>query len=388
MRLVVVSHKLCWRVPESPSGFATDGGFPLQMQAISELFDETKIAVPCAEAKDAGDLTALNGKNLRVVALSDLKGAGWRRKLNVPVWLVGNGWTVWREVRRADAVHAPVPGDVGTFGMIFALILRKPLFVRHCGNWLVPRTAAEHFWKWMMERFAGGRNVMLATGGTNEPPSRSNPNVKWIFSTSLRSRELAEAAPRRLPADGGFKMLIACRQEKGKGGAIVLESLPLVLKKFPRTTLDVVGGGSFLEELKELAKRLRVADKVTFHGKVPQRRVVALMRRAHVFCFPTEASEGFPKVVLEALAGGLPVITTKVSVLPQLVGENCGVLLNEATAENLAAAVEKICGDARIYRRMSESAIAAARQFSLENWRDFIGETLRQSWQVASLSSV
>ena len=388
MKLVVVSHKVCWNSPDAPEFYRTDGGFPLQIKAISELFDETRVVVPCESFPDDKGLSTLDGSNLLVSPLSVPKGTGLQRKMNIPIWLLKNGRRIWLEIRRADAVHAAIPGDVGTIGMLFALILRKPLFVRHCGNWLIPRTAAEHFWKWMMERFAGGRNVMLATGGTHNPPSAKNPHVTWIFSTSLRREQLAAGTSLSLPGDGELKLLIACRQEEGKGTDIIIKSLPLILEKFPRATLEVLGSGSFMKDLEALVERLNLRNKVFFRGKVEQLKVIETMKRAHVFCFPTQASEGFPKVVLEALACGLPVITTKVSVLPQLIGENCGVLLEEPTAENLAAAVEIVCRDAENYNRMSAAAVAKAQLYSLEDWRDSIGETLRQSWNVASLSSL
>ena len=387
MKLAVVSHKVCWPAAGSPSGYATDGGFPLQIQAISELFDETIVVVPCHDTENAGGVSHLNGRNLKVSPLPVPGGTGFVRKLFFPFWLLRSGWKIFRQVWSADAVHAPIPGDVGTIGMLFALILRKPLFVRHCGNWLMPRTAAEHFWKWSMETFAGGRNVMLATGGASNAPSAKNPHIKWIFSTSLREQDLAVAVPRELPADGGLRLIIACRQEEGKGTETVIKSLPSILQKFPDATLDVVGDGSFMIELKELVERLELQEKVSFYGKVEQKQVVALMRQAHVFCFPTRASEGFPKVVLEALASGLPTITTKVSVLPKLIREGGGVLLDEPTASALADAVIRICSDPQLYKEMSASAVANAQQYSLESWRDFIGETLRESWRVSRLSS-
>ncbi len=387
MKLAVISHKVCWQATDSPSGFATDGGFPLQIKAISELFDETKVVVPCEKAETPTGISPLAGKNLQVSPLSVPNGTGLVRKLDIPFWLLRNGWKIWREVRLSDAVHAPIPGDVGTIGMLFALILRKPLFVRHCGNWMVQRTAAEAFWKWSMERFAGGRNVMMATGGADDAPSLRNANIKWIFSTSLSQSEIRNAAARAFPEGGKLKLITACRLEKRKGVETVIESLPLILQKFPHATLDIVGGGALLNELKALAKTLNLEDKITFHGKVEHSEVIRLMKKAHVFCFPTSASEGFPKVVLEALACGLPVLTTKVSVLPKLIGTGCGVLLAEATRENVAGAIEKICLSPDEYQQMSVRAVAAAQQYSLENWRDFIGENLRSAWQVSSLSS-
>lgn len=387
MRIAVVSHKLCWEEPSSASGFATDGGFPVQMAAISELFDETRVVAPCETGGRSEGITALKGNDLRIVPLSVPKGRGIWRKLDLIRWLLRNGRKIWSEVAAADAVHTPIPGDVGTIGMVFAVIQRKPLFVRHCGNWMVQRTLAERAWKWSMERFAGGRNVMFATGGQPEPPSRRNPNLRWIFSTSLRLEEIDGNAARVLPEDGKIRLVIACRQEPRKGTSIVIESLPGILENFPDAFLDVAGDGSLLDELKRQAVASGCSDRIKFHGKVGQSEVIDLLKKAHVFCYPTSASEGFPKVVLEALSCGLPVVTSRVSVLPQLITPDRGVALEEPNASDVAEAVSEICRDPMRYREMSLRAIEIAKEYSLEKWRDEIGTALRQAWHVSHLSS-
>lgn len=387
MRLAVISHKLCWRSVDSSTGYATDGGFPLQMAAISELFSETVLVLPCETAAASNGASPLRGRNLRVTPLSAPKGKGLRRKFDMLRWVTRNGPTIWQAVKNADAVHTPIPGDIGTIGMVFALILRKPLFVRHCGNWLAPRTTAERLWKWSMERFAGGRNVMLATGGSTEPPSHLNENVRWIFSTSLRSEQIANSVLREPPRRGELRLVIACRLEERKGTDVVIDALPLIAETYPGVTLDVIGGGSLLESLKERADRLALRNRVVFHGKVAQSEVLEILNTAHLFCYPTSASEGFPKVVLEALASGLPVITTRVSVLPRLIASGCGKLLNEGTPAALAEAVTEISSDPDAYGQMSINAIATARQYTLEKWRDSIGEVLCESWNVRSLGS-
>ena len=387
MNLVVVSHKICWPDETSVSGFATDGGFPLQMEAISELFEQTTIVVPSRRDSAPDGLSPLKGKGLGVIPLSVPLGTGLRRKLHMVVWLLHNGTLIWREIRKADAVHTPIPGDVGTIGMMAALLQRKPLLVRHCGNWLVQKTTAERIWKWSMEYFAGGRNVMFATGGAAEPPSSRNPNIKWIFSTSLRANQLGQAPPRRLPSNGKLKLVTACRQEPGKGTDKVIESLPGILSVFPEAELSIIGSGSLVDGLKRRVEHLGLHKHVTFHGRIRQQRVVELLNDAHVFCYPTSASEGFPKVVLEALAGGLPVITTRVSVLPQLLESGAGILLKKADAKELSDAVIRLFADGPAYSVMSATAIETSRQFSLERWRDVIGESLRKAWNVNSLSS-
>jgi glycosyltransferase involved in cell wall biosynthesis len=381
MKLLIVSHKPCWASPTSPTAYATDGGFPFHVETLSELFDETTLVVPCFTPKSTAGEISLKGHNLSIVPLPIPAGTGFRRKINMLSWLARNLHILIREVRRADAVHTPIPSDIGTIGMLLTVLMQRPLFVRHCGNWLVQRTTAERFWKWFMERFAGGRNVMLATGGGPEPPSERNPDIKWIFSTSLSQDELSacrSGTERR--STQSLKLIIACRQEQEKGTGVVIESLPYLIEDFPTVTLDVVGDGSSLEKFKTLAESLAVRDRVTFHGKVDHQTVLTLLRRADLFCYPTRASEGFPKVVLEAMATGLPVITTRVSVLQSLVGYGCGVLINEATPRTVAEAVRACLRDQEKYRTMSASALRTASGYSLERWRETIGDLLRKSW--------
>jgi len=381
LRLVVFSHKLCWTSEQGASGYATDGGFAFQMAALSELFESTTLVVPCgATASRAGEIP-ISGHNITIAPLSDPAGSGLKRKLRIPYWVVRNGRTLISELSRADAVHAPIPGDIGTIGMILALVLRKPLFVRHCGNWFVRNTVAEHFWKWFMERVAGRRIVCLATGGAPRPPSMRNSAIRWIFSTSLREEELVACRDRdpSTPA-GGLNLIIACRQEREKGTGVVIQALPAIASAFPDVRLDVVGDGRAILGWKRMADQLGVSGRVTFHGKVDHSTVIALLKRAHLFCYPTTSSEGFPKVVLEALACGLPVVTTRVSVLPQLIGGGCGILVDRATPEAIASAVLEILRVKGRYSAMSSRAIETAHQYSLERWRDTIGDLLTAAW--------
>lgn len=350
------------------------------MRALSELFDETVIVAPVSGAANRPGERALTGQRLSVVPLTLPGGADWQRKVRLPFWLLQNGPRLVTEIVKADAVHTPIPGDLGTLGMLLAWVLGKPLFVRHCGNWAVQRTLAERFWHWFMERTAGGRNLMLATGASDEPPSTRNSALRWIFSTSLTAREMrAWQTPRTFPSNRAPRLITVCRQERGKGVEIVLPSLPQLQQHFPGLTYDVVGAGSALTEFQAMAQTLGLTHCVTFHGQLDQNSVLRLLQKADLFCFPTR-SEGFPKVVLEALACGLPVITTRVSALPKLIGSGGGVLLDEASPAALVTAVRDCLADPDRYEPMAAQAQAQAQQYTLENWRDEIGELLAAAW--------
>jgi glycosyltransferase involved in cell wall biosynthesis len=161
---------------------------------------------------------------------------------------------------------------------------------------------------------------------------------------------------------------------------VVIEAFPLILKSFPDATLEIIGDGLLHQTLRAKVDRLGLRTQVRFHGRVSQSRVAQLLSESDIFCYPTSASEGFPKVVLEAMSAGLPVVTTKVSVLPELMKSGCGVLLDDRTAEALANAVVLICSDEARYTSMSRLAIESSKPYTLEAWKRSIGEILSTAW--------
>jgi glycosyltransferase involved in cell wall biosynthesis len=222
---------------------------------------------------------------------------------------------------------------------------------------------------------------MLATGGAPDPPSRKNPNVRWIFSTSLTRAELeVYSRPRSLSPDGNVRLIITARQEMAKGAGLVIRSLPRLATRFPGIRFEIIGEGSAVPEFRRITESLGLTDRVHFAGKLNHEQVMARLKEASLFVFPTSSSDGFPKAVLEALASGLPVVATRVSVLPTLLGEGSGVLIDEPTPEAVAQGVEKALADPSAYEAMSRKAIATARQYSLEAWRDEIGRQLTAAW--------
>lgn len=380
MNLVIVSHKPCWLSTLSPTCHVTDGGFPFQVQALSELFDHTTVMLPVHRSPAPRGVNPLHGHNLCVEALLPVQGVSWKRRLSLVVSAPRILVSVWRAIACADAVHAPVPGDIGTLAIIVALLQRKRLFVRYCGIWGLARRLPHRFLFWLLDHIAGGRNVVLATGGGIEPPSRSNSTIRWIFASTMRISEMA-ALKRRVSWKRGLplRLITVARQEPGKHTDQLLRALALVRQHYPQTTLDVVGNGSCLPALKQLAAELELEDAVAFHGQVDHDTVIKLLREAHLFCFPTD-SEGFPKAVQEALACGLPVVATPVSVLAQLIGSHNGALIQDIQAPTIAQAVLSITTDESRFTTLVENAYGTAQEYSLEAWRDRIGEMLSEAW--------
>lgn len=380
MKLLFVSHKESWPDPNSPSGYSTNGGFPFQMQAISQLFDETRLLITQPGPPKPANLILLQGHNLSVRTLPS-PGSGRWHKLKLIPWALKNLFIIWREMAQADAVHAAVPGDVGSIGMVVALLQRKRLFVRHCGTFGEPVTISDHILLWMLERIASEKRVVFATGGSDTPPSNKNPNIKWIFSTTLTQAEL-EQTPKAdaWSPDKPLRLIVVCRLAEGKNVQAILRALPAICETIPNIHLGILGDGEYRSTLENLTTELQLINSVTFHGNVNHESVLQSLSNSHIFVFSTRVKEGFPKAVLEALACGLPVIATRVSVIPQLLKNGSGILLDDTSAPAVANAILDLLAVPEKLAQMGALAREAAQGYTLEAWGETIGQRLRAAW--------
>ncbi|MCA9991747.1 MAG: glycosyltransferase family 4 protein, partial [Anaerolineales bacterium] len=252
-------------------------------------------------------------------------------------------------------------------------------FVRYCTVWGRKYSLTARFLLWLLERVAGGRNVVMATGGAASPPSARNPNITWIFSTSLTAAAW-QALPQAVPWQRGstVRLISVGRVEPVKNLAALLQALPAVRQVYPHLHLDVVGEGTALPGLRQQAAALGLDEVITFHGNLGHQAVLGLLGTAHIYLMPSLV-EGFPKALLEAMACGLPAVATAVSVIPRLVGTS-GVLLPEPTPAAIAAAVTSLLADDARLAAMGRAGRAASQQYTLEGWQQVIGERLAEVW--------
>ncbi len=386
MNLLIISHKETWAAPASPTGFASTGGFPYQVQALSTLFTATRVITALRQSPPPAGLTPLTGHNLTVTPLPEPTGSDLRRKLALLTWFPRHFRTLWRAVRAADAVHTPVPGDLGTIGLLIALAQRKPLFVRHCGTWGDRSTLANRFLAWLLPRIAGGRNVVLATGGDAAPPEPANPAIDWIFSTTLTAEEW-EQLPQSRPWTPGqlLRLVTVGRLSPAKNTAAAIQALPILRSAGLPVHLDIVGSGEARPALEHLAASLGLSALVTFHGNVPHARVLEILSAAHLFVFPTRVKEGFPKALIEALSCGLPAIATRVSVIPRLL-QDCGLTLDDPTPDALAAAIQSLTADPARLPALAHAARLASQGYTLEAWAAAIAAKLTAAWGKEAIS--
>ncbi|AVH21662.1 glycosyltransferase family 4 protein [Nocardia cyriacigeorgica] len=136
--------------------------------------------------------------------------------------------------------------------------------------------------------------------------------------------------------------------------------------RIPGVQLDVIGDGWWADNLKSVAAQLGIADAVTFHGHVDERRKHELLARCWVHVMPSR-KEGWGLAVIEAAQHGVPTVGYRSSrgLTDSIVDGVTGVLVDDV--DQLAESVAGLLTDAAARTIMGEKARSRAREFSWES---------------------
>jgi rhamnosyl/mannosyltransferase len=173
-------------------------------------------------------------------------------------------------------------------------------------------------------------------------------------------------APPAVPFDGSPTLLFTGRLRYYKGLDTLLEALPAL----PGVRLVIVGDGPMRRELERLTDTLGLLDRVTFAGEVLDENLPGFHHAAHVFVLPANArAEAFGIAVLEAMASGLPCITTEVGTGTSWVVQDgvTGLVVPPRDPAVLAGAIQNLLADPA--RRAAMGRAGRARieaEFTLE----------------------
>lgn len=164
--------------------------------------------------------------------------------------------------------------------------------------------------------------------------------------------------------DDSFVFLTVCRLEPRKDLPTLLRAARKFLDEHDAVFL-IVGEGIQGEELKLLAKELGLDGRVIFSGQVSNEELPNYYAAGNVFVLPT-LYEGFGIVYAEAMASGLPIISTSTSAVPEVVGD-AGLLFPPRDVAALVNALTQMSTDHALYLRLKDKALRRAKDnFDLE----------------------
>ncbi|QQX76773.1 MULTISPECIES: glycosyltransferase [Aequorivita] len=253
--------------------------------------------------------------------------------LNYPVYFL----RIFREIFKSKYIHVRAPSNPAVAAMIVSYFFpKKQFWFKYAGDW---QGNAPFFYniqrKWLKNL---GKNSKVTVNGAwiNQPKnilSFENPCLDSL--DRLKGKSFIDSKNIKDKIDycfvGGLN--------ENKGCMLLLEALKNMNLPANFGSLHIVGDGHLKQELELLAKKLSI--EVLFYGSLPKQKVVSIYEKCHFLVLPSK-SEGFPKVLGEAMNFGCIPIVSNISCINQYVqDEKNGILINAISISGIVNSINK-----------------------------------------------
>lgn len=369
MRLLVVSHTAHYRAGDRVAGW---GPTLREIDHLSELFDEVVHVAPLHDGPAPASAVPYQSPRVRFVPVHPAGGRDIAAKVKIlrhaPTYVA----TILREMRRSDVVHVRCPANISMMAALVLALVRRPRrrWIKYAGNWRpdAPEALSYTFQRWWLARPHHGA-VVTVNGEWPDLPGHVLP----FLNPCLTDEELADgrrsAGAKRL--DGRVRLIFVGRVEPEKGAGRVLAIHERVRRAGVDATLDVVGDGPARAEFE-----VKASPGVTFHGWVPRPAIAPLYAAAHLVLLPTD-SEGWPKVLSEAMAYGVVPVASQVSSIPgYLANFGLGRVHPPDDVDGFAASVVAYARSPERWAAESARALEVAERFTYRTYLKSVREML------------
>lgn len=181
------------------------------------------------------------------------------------------------------------------------------------------------------------------------------PSGKIIYVPSVYV-DLSVFKPRGLAKE--YDVIFVGRIVENKGIDLFIEAV-----KKNKTRAIVVGNGPLAENLRRKIKNENLENQITFHGWAKnQNEIAELLNKSKILIMPS-FNEGGPRVVVEALACGVPVLATNVGIVPDLLKNGRGGEIISWNPDDIARKVSELLNSSDKYQSYSHSGPEIAKQF-------------------------
>ncbi len=324
------------------------------------------------QTRQLAKLLTEEGVHVQVVQNNPPYQPGWIagiRGIRALFRLVFFARALWRDIGQADLVH--VMANSGWAWHLFAApaiwiawIRSKPVIVNYRGG------GAERFFNkawWVVRPTLGlARYITVPSGYLKEVFSNRGvltkivPNIINLSRFSPNGRWRTE----RDQIDGGWPHIVATRNlEPIYDIGTAIQAFQLVLEAYPSASMTIAGIGPDLTMLKALSTKLGVLRHIKFVGRLNNEEIATLYQKADLMMNPSLV-DNMPISILEALASGVPVVSTNVGGIPYLVSSGeTALLVPPGDSRGMAEAALSILGDADMARELIRKGVIRAEMY-------------------------
>ena len=284
---------------------------------------------------------------------------------------------VYKAMAQSDHIHLRCPGNIGLIGAIVQILFpNKQKTAKYAGNW-DPKSKqpwSYRLQKWILSNTFLTKNMQVLVYGEWEGSSK---NIKSFFTATYSEEEmerLGVVETRRLGEEIMF--LFVGTLSKGKQPLYVIQLVEELYKRGKNVILELYGEGSLRKELELYITQNNLESIISLKGNHSRETVLKAYQSSHFLILPSK-SEGWPKVVAEAMFWGCVPIASPVSCVSYMMGNGSrGVILQEELNQDVDQ-IEAVISKQEVYQKMASEGQTWSRQFTTDKFEAEIKKLLR-----------
>jgi glycosyltransferase involved in cell wall biosynthesis len=355
-----------------------------EIDHLASIFEEVRHLACLHPEPPPRSSLAYSSKNVRLIPLPPAGGERWKDKYGIlrlsPLYLR----TIFKELHLSDVIHIRCPANIPLLTIILLTLLRIPYrrWIKYAGNW---KPDGGEPWSYTFQRWwlhkGFHRGVVTVNGRWPGQPQ----HVHSFLNPSLTARELELARAAGGPKELTFplKLLFVGRVEAAKGaGRVLLVADELRHRGIP-FEIDFVGDAPERSTFEDWARARGLDPWVAFHGWQSKQTLAEFYAGAHFLIFPSAASEGWPKVLSEAMAYGVVPLAGAVSSIPQILSETgAGLAIPPLDINGFVKALEDYAEAPDLWKLASQTGMAAAGKFTYEHYLQRLNRMFQDAWGI------
>jgi glycosyltransferase involved in cell wall biosynthesis len=205
--------------------------------------------------------------------------------------------------------------------------------------------------------------------------------VYSFLNPSLSQEELVRRDLRKALGQP-YRLLFVGYLDESKGAGRALQVAAILKQRGKTFHMEFVGDGPLRARLEAQVEVEKLRSNVSFLGWLPKPELPAHYARAHFFIFPS-ASEGWPKVLSEAMAFGAVPVAGAVSCIPQiLIDTGAGTALPPLDVGAFADCIMDYIADEAKWRAASLAGMRTAERFTYDSYLENVRKMMREAWNL------
>lgn len=278
-------------------------------------------------------------------------------------------------MQKADHIHLRCPGNMGLLGCIAQMFFPgKTKTAKYAGNWDL---SSNQPWSYRLQQYLLQntfltRNMKALVYGNWPGATR---NIQPFFTATYRESDILESLPRPFESNKPVRLLFVASLSPGKNPLLTVQACQLLVKAGILVTLELYGDGTERTSLETYIQDHQLEEVITLHGAHDSSTVKKAYQEAH-FLILASKSEGWPKVIAEAMFWGCVPVTTAVSCVPWMLAEGKRGRIVACDPEAAKNAILELINNPQEYEQMAREAMDWSRQYTLDRFESEIARLL------------